>query len=378
MLSMVSVIIAVYNLEKIVEKSIQSVLNQTYHDLELIIVDDGSTDATAEVCMEFACKDKRVIYISKKNEGQGAARNMGVTVASGEYITFLDGDDWLEPDAIEKMVKSAVQQNADIVVGDIFYVYEQDGQLDKKYSKVRYEDGQVLCKEDDFGKISKLRTFTWGKLYRREFLNRVGFEQPLFAYEDTATIPRLVALADRIVYINTPVYNYLKNRQGSTIHKKEKVLDLWMALQHICDAFEEQGLTEIYREELLRLCMGQIRSLCIQHGMSWKQIQEQEDTYGKLCVFIQERFPEFCFLEEYDITVVNSTLLYEGIKNILIDVSRICCIEDSLDTTSRIQIKDGVQEVVHKFAPEYQKMQYGEEELWDCADVLFRYFHGGR
>ena len=233
---MISVIIVAYNLETYIEKSIRSVLSQTFTDLALIIVDDGSSDTTGDICKKYQKKDIRIINIKKENEGQGIARTIGYHAARGEYILFLDGDDWLENDALEKMFHAASDTNADIVVGDILYVYQKNGVVEKKYSKIRYQNMQIIEKGEYLEKISKLRTFTWGKLYKRRFLIQEGFSQASHAYEDTATIPLLIHHAKTIVYINTPVYNYYKSRTGSTIYQKEKASDLLIAIKKLYDS----------------------------------------------------------------------------------------------------------------------------------------------
>ena len=214
---MVSIIVAVCNVEMYIDRCIQSIINQSYSEIELIIIDDGSDDLTGTICRKYAEKDNRIIYIRKRNEGQGPSRNLGLQVAKGEYVTYVDGDDWLEKNALEEMCNIADNEQADIVVGDIWYVYENAGAEPKKiYSKIRYRHLQTIQRGEYPEKISKLRTFTWGKLYRRSFLLEENFCQPAHAYEDTATIPLLLMHAKKIVYINLPVYNYLKNRDTST------------------------------------------------------------------------------------------------------------------------------------------------------------------
>lgn len=364
---MVSVIIVAYNIEMCIENSIKSVLSQTYPDLELIIVDDGSSDATGEICQRYQKTDARVMYIKKKNEGQGIARTIGYQVAKGEYVSFLDGDDWLEKDALEKMRKAAQETNADIVVGDIWYVYKKNGGFEKKYSKIRYQDMQIIKKGEALGKISKLRTFTWGKLYKRNFLLEEGFSQASHAYEDTATIPLLIQHANKIVYINVPVYNYYKNRAESTIYRKEKATDLLIALRKLYDSFINEGNFPCIQNELMRLFWGQIRSLFIAHSVSWEIVFENENDYKQLIDYMKEVFSSFEFLQDKQIYVYNSKLAYKALCSLLLDERNIQCKEDN--SVSRIVMNEGKYE--YKLPQKYSSSVFDENDIWDCADELF-------
>lgn len=366
---MISVVMVVYNLEEYVEKSIQSVLLQTFTDLELIIVDDGSSDTTGDICKRYQKRDMRIIYIKKKNEGQGIARTVGYHAARGDYILFLDGDDWLECDALEKMFHAASETNADIVVGDIFYVYQKDGIIEKKYSKIRYLNNQIIGKGECLGKISKLRTFTWGKLYKRSFLIQEEFSQPSYAYEDTATIPLLIHHANTIVYINIPVYNYYKNRAGSTIYQKEKASDLLIAIKKLYDSFINEENYMYLEKEIARLFWGQIRSLFIAHNVSWNTVFHNENAYRKLIDFMKENFSSFKFLEEEDIYIYNSKLAQKAIGSLLIDEKNIRYMEEGDNSNSRIVINGGERE--YKLPPQYGVSVFDENDIWDCADDLF-------
>lgn len=115
----VSVIIPVYNGEKYLDNCIKSVADQTYENLEIIIIDDGSTDRTIDICEEWKEKDDRVRVLHKPNGGRGSARNAGLSMATGDYIHFVDADDWIEKDAIESLYKAMIKNNSDIVIGNM-------------------------------------------------------------------------------------------------------------------------------------------------------------------------------------------------------------------------------------------------------------------
>lgn len=373
---MVSVIVAVFNLEDYIEKCILSIIQQSHSDLELIIVDDGSTDRTEDICLNYARKDNRVTYVKKKNEGQGMARNIGLKLAKGEYVTYVDGDDWLEKDAIANMYQVAQREDADIVVGDIWYVYVNQGNEEKRYSKIRYNAGQVIRYGECPEKMSNLRTFTWGKLYKRQFLKQEDFVQSSKVYEDTATIPILVLHAKKIVYINTPVYNYLKTRSSSTIYNKEKVMDLLDALQHLYSVFCKEQCLIKYEKEIKRLFWGQIRSLCIAHKVSWREINQTESSYNKLLIFMKNIFEDFKFPDDYEIIVSNSLIVENAIKNLVISEDKIKGESDNIKT-ARIKMKYNQIIEEYDLGKEYVNTETDDENgLWDCADKLFYLIQG--
>ena len=123
---MVSVIIPAYNVEDYIDRCLNSVVNQSYNDIEIILIDDGSCDKTGEKCLEWAKKDKRIIFIRRKNMGQGNSRNLGIYNASGEYIMFVDGDDFIHKEMVRKLYNEIIKNDCDIVGGGNYMVYEDN------------------------------------------------------------------------------------------------------------------------------------------------------------------------------------------------------------------------------------------------------------
>ena len=212
---MVSVIIPAFNVQQYIDQCLQSVTEQTYRDLEIILINDGSTDGTEEHCLRWARKDKRIQYISKENEGLGANRNRGLSVAHGAYILFVDTDDWLEPQCIEKMLRLLNEKQADICLAE-YYKITKEERLHKKYELL------------PAGKLSdtdrkKLMLFSppsaWGKLYRQSFLVGISYEQPACVFEDTAVYPYIISQAQRICCVHEPLWNYREDNEGSIMHK---------------------------------------------------------------------------------------------------------------------------------------------------------------
>ena len=123
---MISIIVPVYNVEKFLIQCVESICNQTHKDIEIILVDDGSTDSSSQICDELAQKDRRVIVIHKENGGSTSARNAGLKVSKGEYVGFVDSDDWIEPNMYERLLNLCVSEHADVAIGSRYINHEKD------------------------------------------------------------------------------------------------------------------------------------------------------------------------------------------------------------------------------------------------------------
>lgn len=202
-ISKISVIIPVYNREMYIRRCISSVCRQTYRNLEIIIVDDGSTDDTSDICRKLADIDSRIRYIRKENEGSGYARNAGMDVSTGEFLFFVDSDDFIRRDAVEILVKLAHENRADIVkcaydrgVSDGFTVH-----TNKRKLAVTDNVGAFRSRE--------MNIAVWGKLYRREVLDGIRYPRETL-YDDEFFTYRCIYNARKIVMVNDNLYyNFL-------------------------------------------------------------------------------------------------------------------------------------------------------------------------
>ena len=203
----ISVIIPVYNVEKYLKKCIDSIINQTYYNLEIIIVDDGSPDNCPTIIDEYAKLDKRVKAIHKQNGGVSSARNLGLKYATGDYIIFIDSDDYLSINMIEKLYKAMINNNADMSVCQILRMQENsNGEM------VFLNDAQEEYKEVIYS--------------TNEMIEGIAFPEGK-VYEDVATTYKLVHKAKKIVCINDKLYYYLIGRIGATTSSfsEKKILD---------------------------------------------------------------------------------------------------------------------------------------------------------
>ena len=216
----ITVIVPVYNVENYLEKCLDSLINQTYKNLEIIVINDGSTDNSGEICQEYAQKDNRIVYIEKENGGQAEARNIGLDRMTGSYVTFVDSDDWVEVDYVETLYKKITEYQADIAVGNYYSFNQTEGMYyfhifgDSYYEKV-YDNVSIfenLYESQDMKKFAFI--FPWGKLYKASLLDDLRFDNGKLA-EDAYLNQKIYLLAERIVYLNKGLYAYCQ-REGSS------------------------------------------------------------------------------------------------------------------------------------------------------------------
>lgn len=225
-----SVIMPVYNVEKYLPQCLESILSQTLGDIEIICVNDGSTDGSLNVLQDYKSRDERIVIIDKANEGSGVARNTALAIAKGEYVYFIDSDDWLDNSGVlEKLYLKADADVLDILIFGGLSCYEKDGKiikskggyslkgLDKKYFN------NVFSAKDITKDIFKFPSTAWTKLYRREFLieNNIKF-QNIKVGQDQLPFFHSMILAKRIEVIGEFPYCYRKNRVGSAMTVKKK------------------------------------------------------------------------------------------------------------------------------------------------------------
>lgn len=256
----ISVIVPVYNVEKYIEECAKSILRQTYKNLEIIFVNDGSTDNSTYLLKNIINDDDRCIIVDQNNGGLSSARNTGLKMSSGEYITFIDSDDFLRDTYIEELYMCLVENKADLSIGGFTYYYENS---DAYRKTITVNDGQIdriSCAEA----IDRMYSFqnkynvsfvtAWGKLYRKNLFENICFPEGK-TYEDEFTTYKLYLNSGSIVYVNKELYVY-RIREGSIMSKKYGLDNL-----NPVDALEER--IEILKE---------------------KNIEELETEYSYLCL----------------------------------------------------------------------------------------------
>ena len=285
---LISIIVPVYNVEKYLRMCLDSIQNQTYQNFECLLINDGSPDNSADICREYVAKDARFRYFEKENGGSSSARNFGIERSTGVYLTFVDSDDWLEHDALDRLYGALKKENADISIGRYNYYDESrcqylfyDSNPDNSFEVI--EGKEIIDREG----VEEMRNGNWTvaylKLFKRGLLQDLSFPIGKMA-EDTYWTWKVLLRASRIVYLNSYIYWYriglsdtLSNiwsekRMYDEIDAREEKLAILASLnydltnhiliyknrlQRVIAKLEEQNMqfTEIYRRMMEKLSL---------------------------------------------------------------------------------------------------------------------------
>lgn len=228
---LISIIVPVYNVEKYLEKCIQSVLEQTYKKFEVIFINDGSTDNSLDILKKYQEIDDRVIIINKINAGTGAARNDGLNIAKGEFISFLDSDDWYEQDYLEKLYKNLKINNSDVAMCNLKIIYENE----KKIENLNTYYFQKINLKKEPKKILRILEMPvlWNKLYKIELIKKYEIKFPsLSKGEDVVFLYKFFSNVSTISKTEEILYNYIKRDNSATTNEKN-ILWIYLILEEI-------------------------------------------------------------------------------------------------------------------------------------------------
>ncbi len=212
MSELISIIVPIYNVEKQVKKCIESIIRQTYANIEIILVDDGSTDRSGAICDEYAAKDKRIRVIHKKNEGLSDARNSGMEICSGKYVGFIDGDDWIADDMYEFLYNTLVDNSVDISVCG-YYMEDDEGVYASECADGNlkaYECREAVCA---IVKDEEIHSYAWNKLYKKEMFEGIRYPSKRYV-QDIFVLYKVFMNATKIVCSNQPKYYYYQRKNS--------------------------------------------------------------------------------------------------------------------------------------------------------------------
>lgn len=218
---LISVVVPVYNVEKYLQKCIDSIINQTYKKIEIILVNDGSTDNSLSICNEYKKTDSRIQVIDKKNGGLSSARNVGIKFSKGKYICFVDADDYLEHNFVEKLYNKIINNKCDISICNFVYDFENGK------SKIRYNNSLENYLMNSSEAILQLNNYKYfdmsacSKMFKKELFSDIRFPEGKFC-EDYYVMYLLFDKADKIVYFCDPLYHYFQRVGSITKDKKLK------------------------------------------------------------------------------------------------------------------------------------------------------------
>ena len=216
----ISIIIPVYKVEKYLARCLDSVCAQSLSDIEIIVIDDGSPDKCGSICDEYAKKDTRVKVIHKDNEGVSAARNTGLHIAQGDFVGFVDSDDYISPFMFEELYNKAIQTNADISMCHFIRVSEESSvsfwEESCNYEYQELTRKQAVVTISDYSR--PLQIPIWNKLFNRELIEGVYFDTKKRMAEDCEFSFRALVRCERVVYLPYPFYGYFDQREGAATH----------------------------------------------------------------------------------------------------------------------------------------------------------------
>lgn len=245
---MVSVIVPVYNAEKSLKKCVESILKQTYTDFELILLNDGSKDSSLKICEEFAMQDDRVIVISHENRGVAATRNIGLQLAKGQYVQFVDSDDYIEKNMMEKLVVCMDNTNADMVICGYT-------ECSLNYKDIRLPEIEKVIKLVEIGKeyptiFEKfLLNSPWNKLYKKEKLKE-GFPEDLSLGEDLIFNLHNMMNMEKVAFVKESFYNYIVWEGGLNNKYRKNSIEiaerLYLESMNFCNAFSVGKVAETH------------------------------------------------------------------------------------------------------------------------------------
>lgn len=220
--NLVSVIVPVYNVEMYLEECIKSIINQTYKDIEIILINDGSSDDSYKICEKYAKKDKRIILISGDNNGVSQARNKGIDISKGKFISFVDSDDYIEPNMIESLVKNIEEHECDIAICGYKMIFNDGSSKlsdNEQNIYIQFTSEEVL---KIIFKTNQINGFLWNKMFKREVIGNIRLDKNLDICEDLYFVSQLLKQKLSIYYSSNFLYNY-RNVNNSATMSIEKI-----------------------------------------------------------------------------------------------------------------------------------------------------------
>lgn len=274
---LVSVIIPIHNSEKYIGKCVDSIINQTYTNWELLLIDDASTDKSGEICKRYAEKDQRIKYYLKDHGGSADTRNKGLDLANGDYLYFADSDDYCERDLLETIIKCIEQTHADMVV---FGYYRHKNGLKSQYV---YEGGEITSEKvlESLLVDSNIGNYIWNKVFAKELFNDIRFPKGEI-FEDASIMYKLILKCECIVSIDKIMYHYQMRADSlSSVPKTKHLLFYWKVLEE-----RKTVIDQIYPQEEEKTKISLIEGAIY----IWNQVSRKYNT---------NQLVEFSFLIDY-------------------------------------------------------------------------------
>ena len=246
----ISIIVPVYNVENYLRKCLDSLVMQTIQDIEILVINDGSPDNSQAIIDEYAAKDSRIRAFTKENGGIATVRNYGLAKATGEYIGFVDSDDYVEKDMFEKLYELAKETDCDVACCNYFLTFEDHEEPREEYP---YQGTKEM--------LTRFFGILWNKIYKKSFLDSLDFSFPDHRrYEDSFYLTHMAYHAPKMAWRKEPLIHYVQRSNSMTNTHNKMTLDAVYMLEHLKNYFYEKGAFDTYRDEIeyvyIRFCLG--------------------------------------------------------------------------------------------------------------------------
>ncbi|MFD0829832.1 glycosyltransferase family 2 protein [Neobacillus sp. M.A.Huq-85] len=293
----ISIIVPVYKVEPYLRKCVESILSQTLTEFELILIDDGSPDRCGEICDEYALKDNRVKVIHKENGGQATARNAGLDIATGDYVGFVDSDDWIEPDMYELLYNLCIQNNCEIA-NCTSTIYFKNKTVKNGTHPLTIHNRVQAMRTMLEGKLYD--EVVWTKLIKRSLLDEIRFPVGVI-YEDTAFTYKLIHKCNKVCCIGAPKYHYIK-RDESTMDRAIKDLKIdGVLIYDEMYQFIKKNYPQLSNLVALKLANSAMTILNL--ISSHPEFSQYKEHYIKVAKILNNYFTTTLRLKEYPKTV---------------------------------------------------------------------------
>lgn len=280
----VSVIVPIYNVEKYLKRCLESLINQTLEDIQIILVNDGSTDNSGIIAKEYLENYKeKIIYLEKENGGLSEARNYGLPYATGEYIAFLDSDDYIDADAYEVMYNKAIEENSDYVECNFIWEYPKKKKIDRI---VKYKDKKEM--------ITNVRVVAWNKLIKREIIekNHIYFPKGL-RYEDVEFTYKLIPHLNKFTYVDKEFIHYIQRDNSIANSQNERTKEIFTIIDNVVQYYKDNNIYKEYENELeytftrILLCSSLKRITKVKEKEKRKELERQN------WIYLNKKFPNW-------------------------------------------------------------------------------------
>lgn len=256
---LVSIVIPIYNAAEYLEKCLNSVFTQTYKNIEVICINDGSTDNSIDILYAFLQKYPEYILVKTiKNSGQANARNVGMELASGEFLCFVDSDDTIESTMIEKLYKNIIKYQTDLAICDMKRTFVGKVNILERFFRydIKLDFQDVITIYDHPEVICYMMNAPFAKLMRKSFIdqNKIRFIKG-YIYEDLVFVQEILSCNPRISIVKEKLYNYIVRNNSTMTSKKSKVTDMFVSYKNVYNAYDHKGIAKYFKIELDYLCL---------------------------------------------------------------------------------------------------------------------------